>query len=148
MMPFTPVGSLGDVIAVSLLARDLARALDDTRGSATEYQQVIQELWAFDQALHEVEHLSANCGQAVRANALCQTTTGMALQCRGSIDAFLTVIKRYQASLRKGGSGNVLRDTYWKVHWKVSQKDELQKFRAIISGQVSMLNMLLATTAM
>lgn len=147
-MPFTPVGSLGDVIAASLLVRDLAKALDDTRGSAPEYQQVIQELWAFDQALHEVEQLSANCGQAIQANALCQTTTQSALQCRGSINSFLVMIKRYQANLQNGGSGNVLSDAYWKIHWKVSQKDQLQRFRTIINGQVSILNMLLTTTAM
>ena len=148
MMSFTPVGSLGDVIALSLLVNDLVTALDDTRGSATEYQEVMRELWALDRALLEVEQLSINCGQAIQINALRQTSKQIALQCRESIDAFLTRIKRYQASLREGGSSNVIKDIYWKLHWKVSHKDDLQKFRTVINGQVSSLNTLLATSGM
>lgn len=147
-MPFTPVGSLGDVIAVSLLVKDLVTALDDTRGSAPEYQHVKRELVALNEALLEVEQLCASCGHAVQVNALRQTAKQIALQCRESIDAFLSKINCYEASLREGGSSNVMKDIYWKVHWKISHKDDLQKFRTIINGQVSSLNTLLATAGM
>jgi len=44
-------GSVGDVIAVGQIAWALARALTDSRGSAKEYQDLVKELQAFDQAL-------------------------------------------------------------------------------------------------
>lgn len=136
------------MVAISLLVKDLVTALDDARGSATEYQQLIRDLWAFDQVLHDVEQLSADCGQAFQITPLCQTTKRIALQSRESINAFLVTIKRYQRSLQEGGSNSVVRDIYWKAHWKVSQKDHLFKFRTIVNGQVSLLNTILAAAMM
>lgn len=42
-MPIT-FGSVGDVISVCLLIKDLVKTLDDSRGSSAEYQEVIREL--------------------------------------------------------------------------------------------------------
>ena len=47
-------GSVGDIIAVGQIAWALAKALTDSRGSAKEYQDLIKELQAFDQALLQV----------------------------------------------------------------------------------------------
>ena len=44
-------GSVGDIIAVGQAAFALAQALTDSRGSAKEYQELVKELRAFDQAL-------------------------------------------------------------------------------------------------
>jgi len=50
-------GSVGDVIAVGQLAWSLSQALTDSRGSAKEYQDLVKELQAFDQALLQVPTL-------------------------------------------------------------------------------------------
>ena len=47
-------GSIGDIIAVAQIASALALALNDSRGSAKEYQSLKKELQAFDQALLQV----------------------------------------------------------------------------------------------
>lgn len=47
-------GSVGDVIAVGQVAWALAQALTDSRGSSKEYQGLVKELKAFDQALLQV----------------------------------------------------------------------------------------------
>lgn len=47
-------GSVGDIIAVAQIASALALALNDSRGSAKEYQSLKKELQAFDQALLQV----------------------------------------------------------------------------------------------
>jgi hypothetical protein len=47
-------GSVGDIIAVAQLACALAQALRDSRGSGKEYQGLVKELQAFDQALLQV----------------------------------------------------------------------------------------------
>jgi hypothetical protein len=36
--------SAGDVIAVSILIKDVIKARDNSRGSAAEYQEVVREL--------------------------------------------------------------------------------------------------------
>lgn len=53
-MPVT-FGSVGDIISVCLLVKDLVEALDKARGSKAEYQSAIRELWILDRALLEIE---------------------------------------------------------------------------------------------
>ena len=53
-MPPITFGSVGDIIAVSQIARSLVRALNDAKGSAKEYQELLKELQAFDQAILQV----------------------------------------------------------------------------------------------
>jgi hypothetical protein len=47
-------GSIGDIIAVGQLVWGLTSALSGSRGSAKEYQGLVKELQAFDQALLQV----------------------------------------------------------------------------------------------
>jgi hypothetical protein len=49
--------SAGDVIAVSILIKDVIQGLSDSRGSAVEYQEVIRELYSLNKALLEAELL-------------------------------------------------------------------------------------------
>lgn len=56
-MPIT-FGSVGDIISVSLLVKDILVALDDSRGSSAEYQGIIRELYILDRALLEIGQLS------------------------------------------------------------------------------------------
>ena len=142
-MPIT-FGSVGDIISISLLIKDLIKCLDESRGSSAEYQAIIRELWSLDQALLEVELLLRSCKQPVELSGLRETTRHCAEQCRKLIVDFRDRTKRYQQVLR-GGTGNLVRDTTAKIRWHVSEKDDLVKFRAAITAQCSSLNILLAT---
>ena len=142
-MPIT-FGSVGDIISVSLLIKDLVKCLDGSRGSSAEYQAVIRELWSLDQALLEVELLHRSCKQSVELSGLCETTNRCAEPCRKLIEDFRDRTKRYRQVL-SGGPGNLVRDTTTKIRWHVSEKDDLAKFKAAITAQCSSLNMLLAT---
>ena len=70
-MPVT-FGSVGDIISVCLVIKDLIKVLDDSRGSSSEYQAVIRELWSLDRALLEVELLSRSYERTFELNALGQ----------------------------------------------------------------------------
>lgn len=142
-MPIT-FGSVGDIISISLLIKDLIKCLDESRGSSADYQAIIRELWSLDQALLEVELLLRSCKQSVELSGLRETTRSCAEQCRKLIVDFRDRTKRYQQVLR-GGTGNLVRDTTAKIRWHVSEKDDLVKFRAAITAQCSCLNILLAT---
>jgi hypothetical protein len=137
--------SAGDVIAISILIKDVIKALDDSRGSAAEYQEVIRELWSLDRALLEVERLSRTFETTVELNALSCAARRAEEQCRLYISAFLDNIKTYNRSLRHGGSGSLLRDAAKKIQWTFAQKDELAKFRTEVNGHTSAINMLLIT---
>ncbi len=140
-------GSVGDIIAICIIIKDLVKALDDSKGSSAEYQEVIRELWALDRVLLEVELLWRTCESTNELNALRETANRMADQCRRSIEGFLKKVKKYRPSLGGGGSGSVLRDTTMKIRWQVSHADELTKFRAEINAHCSAINMLLLTAS-
>lgn len=140
-------GSFGDIITLCIIIKDLVKALDDSRGSSAEYQEVIRELWALDRVLLEVELLWRTCEDSVELNALRETARRMADQCRQSIEGFLTKIKKYGPSLRDGGSGSVFRDATMKIRWQIAHADELTKFRAEINAHCSAINMLLLTAS-
>ena len=142
-MPIT-FGSVGDIISVSLLIKDLVKCLDESRGSSAEYQAVIRELWSLDHALLEVELLLRSCKQSVELSGLSQTANRCVEQCRKCISDFEGKVKRYQGTLG-GGTGSLVRETTAKVRWRVSIKDDLAKFRANVTSQTSLLNILLAT---
>ena len=140
-------GSVGDIITLCIIIKDLVKALDDSKGSSAQYQEVIRELWALDRVLLEVELLWRTCESTNELNALRETAHRMADQCRRSIEAFLKKVEKYRPSLRDGGSGSVLRDATMKIRWQVSHADELTKFRAEINAHCSAINMLLLTAS-
>ena len=144
-MPIT-FGSVGDIISLSLLIKDLVRTLDNSRGSSAEYQAVIRELWSLDHALLEVEAFTRSCDQTVQLNALSATANQCADQCRKCITNFHEHVKKFERSLQPGGSGNFIKDTASKVRWQISEKEDLAKFRAEIHAHCFSINMLLTTT--
>lgn len=138
-------GSVGDIISVCLLVKDLVAALDESRGSAAEYREVRLELRALERALLEVEVLSRSHASTVKLNALYATARKAALGCQQPVAAFLDRIKKYDPSLSEAASRNIVRNTIMKIRWQVSQKGEVTRFRVEISAHSSSINMLLAT---
>ena len=145
-MPLTP--GAGDIIAVSILIKDLIKCLDESRGSPAEWQAVTRELWSLDRALLEVEVVLRDCKKSLELNSLWDTANRCAEQCRKCILDFQKTTERYQKTLQQGGTGNVFRDSTAKVRWRVFQKDDLAKFRAEITAHRSSMNILLATAGM
>ena len=146
-MPIT-FGSVGDIISLSLLIKDLIRSLDKSRGSSAEYQAVISELVSLDYALLEAEVLSRSCEETVQLKALSTGVRQCAEQCRKCITHFRDVVKRFEKSLRPEGSGSLVRDVALKMRWQISEKENLAKFRAEINAHCHSINMLLTTTGM
>ena len=144
--------SVGDMITVNILIKDVFKALNDSTDASAEYRELCRELWSFDRALLEVELLSRTCDTSVELNALSHTVRRVAGQCKECIEGFLGGIKGYERSLRDGGReegrlGKVC-DIGRKVRWGLTQKGELARFRTEISGHSSVINMLLITANM
>lgn len=143
-MPVT-IGSVGDIISLSILIKSIVNSLDDSRGSSAEYQATIRELWNLDRALLQVELIFQSCEQTMELNALRATAGQCAEQCRECITKFRDHISPFQRSLQTGHSGNFMKDVASKITWQVSAKS-LAKFRTEINAHCMTINMLLATT--
>ena len=143
-MPIT-FGSVGDIISLSILIKNIVNSLDDSRGSSVEYQATIRELWNLDRALLQIELIFQSCEQTVELNALRATAGQCAEQCRECVTKFRDQISHFQRSLQTGHSGNFMKDVASKIRWQVSAKS-LAKFRTEINAHCMTINMLLATT--
>ena len=141
-------GSVGDIICVSLLIKDLVKCLDESRGSSTEYQAVIRELWSLDRALLQVELLLRSYKQSIELSDLWENANYCVEQCRKCISDYQAKTKKYQGVLQGRGTGNLFKDTTARIRWHVSEKDDLAKFRAEITTLGSSLNLLLITIGM
>ena len=142
-MPIT-FGSVGDIISVCLIVKDLVDALDKSRGSATEYQEIIRELRCLDRSLLEVEKLSRELDISAELNALCVTAKHTVDKCRSSVDSFLAKVRKYEKYLREEGSRNVVKDSAMKMKWQIFRSSELAKFKVEVIAHYSSINALIA----
>ncbi|KAH8592186.1 hypothetical protein B0O99DRAFT_689964 [Bisporella sp. PMI_857] len=143
-MPVT-FGSVGDIVAVCLIIKDLVDALDKSRGSSAEYQQIIRELWTLDRVLLQVIQLSESYRDCIEFHVLGITVVQAVENCRRSMNDFLGKVRKYERSLRDQGSGNFLKDSARKLQWQVFKREEMEKFRFEIMSQSSFINISIAT---
>jgi hypothetical protein len=144
-------GSVGDIIAVSLLVKDCVHALSDTNGSTAEYQAVVRELYILEKTLLEVGILSktyATTAELVVLFASLETTIN---QCRASLVAFKAKTQRYEHHLgstsTKKTAFEVVSGGAKKILWQVQMKDDVSRFRAeVVAYSVSIGQLLAAAT--
>lgn len=114
--------SPSDILGGASLAYQLCRALSERNGSAREYQQLIAELNVVHKVLLQVEQLRAS-------NQLAQATLNALLFATNSaneaMEVFFANHKKYGESLRPGGTGNVLKDSWMKGRWAVQMESDV-----------------------
>lgn len=138
-------GSVGDIISVSLLIKDVLKALSSTRGSPADYQGVVNELYVLDTALLQVEQLARTNPPNPQLEALWVTAQQTVGKCLGSLNNFKDGIQKYNSSLSNGGSRNVFKDVGRRLQWEFQQKERVSKFRAELMSYSHSIEMLLAT---
>jgi hypothetical protein len=142
------IGGIGDILALITLVREVATALDGSRGSKAEYQEVRCELEGLENALllhHQL--LQARCNDPA-LNAIFKSTRSRAEDCQRCIEVFSKQAVKFERSLGVGRGGNVCRDVTMKVRWQMSKKEEVARFRAELAQHISSLNMLLGIANM
>ncbi|KAJ0414085.1 hypothetical protein BJY00DRAFT_46191 [Aspergillus carlsbadensis] len=144
-------GSLGDIITLSLLIKDIIRTLDSTRGSAAEYAQVVADLGDLDKILLEFHSLSRTCENSPEYAVLGGIAKNIAAHCQDCLKAFSEKMKRYErldsANTASTGSKSlgVMRDSYLKVHWRVRHHDSLEEFRRQVQRHLQAMTAVVAT---
>ena len=139
---FPPFGfSVGDFINGISLIKELINALEDSAGSSSEYRELIKELYSLERALVEVKHLNLNESQLHQKAALCQAAN----QCQETIDDFLQTIQKYQPALSNGTLKFSLKGSLRKIQWALCKKDDVENFRAKVTGHTAAVSILLLT---
>ena len=136
--------SAGDFIAALELVTTVVNALRESGGSSAEYQALVSQLYTLETALLRVKRLELDESQHAEVVALRQA----AAQCQRTIDGFWGKIKKYQPSLRAGGSGSRVKDGWMKVQWAVCKKEDLARFKADLMGHTESIELLLTTVQM
>lgn len=126
--------SVGDILGGASLAYKLCKALCETKGPARDYQQLIAELNVVHKVLIQVEQLrvSNQLAQAT-VNAVLFTTNAA----NEAMEVFLTDYEKYRESLKEGGSGNVLKDSWRKWQWTFQMETEVRYTISVKVGRSS-----------
>jgi hypothetical protein len=144
-MPVT-FGSVGDIVAVGLLVKDLIAALDEARGSKAEYRAAVQAIKTLDDTINLVNQHVIRQGVATsELRNLCETSRQAVARCSALGDAFLKRIRRYQTTFEESHRPNKLKEITMGVRWRIGEKEALERFHAEVLGASLSLQTLLAT---
>jgi hypothetical protein len=140
--------SAGDFISALELVSTIVGCLRESGSSSSEYRALISQFYTLETALLRVKALKLDDSQHAEVVAL----RAAASQCQRTIDAFWEKIKKYQPSLRAGGSGSgtgsKVKDGWMKIKWALCQKEDLVRFKAELMGHTESIEILLATVQM
>jgi hypothetical protein len=149
-MPVT-CGSIGDIIAIGILVKDLVTALNQSRGSQAEYKQLVDELNLLHDVLTRIGNLCnaiTTAGRRLEVSALHNTALQVAHSCRKCIEGFTnTRLKKYVKTLGSSGArekSEAFKAAVAKIRWQLGEKEEVARFRAEIAGQTTLLDLVLS----
>ena len=111
--------------------------------SSSRYQGLDGELTALAELLLQIQSLS----KAHQENADSKGLNKEIESCRRTLDGVRVKISKYAASLSGKGSGNGLRDTFWKLKWQ-NQSDRLVEARRLVNGHCVRLQLQLSALGM
>ena len=132
--------SVGDFINAIQLIHKITRALNKTGGASLEYQYAILDLNNLSNVLGLLQKLEPSTTEDTNhVNAI----RGMALACQFPLRDFLTKMEEYDRALDLFVDRTTLRTASKKVKWAVKMEDEVQKFRTVVAGKISSINLLL-----
>lgn len=141
-------GSFGDFLSIAALIKDIVEALNDSRGSSKKYQELINGLGILNTAMEQVRQLCTSQRFLADIESTLVTALEQAVaKVWQSLEDFHAKIWKYSASLSPGGSGNVVKDAFRKIQYKLEEKD-VQDFHQEILEYKTSLELLLQLAQM
>ena len=111
-------GSVGDIIAICQVISTTINALSASRGSAVEYQALLNELASLEQAVEAAKSLLEKPSAPQASLLQYEEQLGIALQsCRESLDHELAQIQKFSKSLGKSALTQSAKINFWKLRW-------------------------------
>ncbi|KAH6975231.1 hypothetical protein BKA56DRAFT_675286 [Ilyonectria sp. MPI-CAGE-AT-0026] len=133
-------GAVGDFISIGLIIRDIVTALNDSRGSAWDYRELIESLDLLERSLKEIYRIYSDPDLSGDLGGLRTAASDTARQITRALTEFRQKIAKYAGCLSGAGSGNLFKDAMRKVQWKLDEKD-IHKFRTEIECYTQSLRM-------
>ena len=133
--------STGDFISIISLIRTILGALVESNGAASQYRLVMTILKGLENSVKYVETIEY--GDEALAAELQQA----AERFENSTKTFEDKIRKYEPSLKAGGSSKKWRDTMRKIQWTLN-KDDVTAFQAEILIHASNVQLLLQSAHM
>jgi hypothetical protein len=143
-MPIT-FGSVGDIIAVGQLVKEVLDALSSSRGAAVQYQESKQELFGLSRALLEAELQFREYQHTPSLQGTCSAAYQCVASCRRSLENFRQKITPYDKALCSASTSNALQKATRKVQWSLTAKEDAGNFRHEVLQHTSILNIHLNT---
>ena len=133
--------SVGDFVAGIHLISKVIKALEDSRGAASEYQSLIPELLRLQSLSQELQDIKPDASNLDHVNAV----RGMALTFQKPLAEFLEKIEKYKSSLAKDSHvRNSFQGLHRKAQWAIVMPEEIDKLRSMITMKIATISLLLA----
>lgn len=123
------------------MIRKISKALKETGGATSEYQDAVIELKGLKHALQHLEALEPTEDNLSHVNAI----RGMALACQLPLRDFMVKLARYEKSLGPWTDRTTFRGASRKAIWAIEFSGEVEKLRALVAAKQISINLLLAT---
>ncbi|KAL8916910.1 MAG: hypothetical protein Q9208_008274 [Pyrenodesmia sp. 3 TL-2023] len=133
--------SVGDFINTINLIRKIVKALKETGGASSEYQNAVIELQGLKHTLQHLEALKPTEDNLGYVNAI----RGMALACKLPLQDFMTSLEAYEESLGPWAHRSPFGHLGRKTRWAISFGKEVEKLRAVVAAKQISISLLLAT---
>lgn len=147
-MSFGPTfGSFGDFVSIALLVTEICVALNESRGSAKKYQDLMQNLDVLSKSTQALENIYRDPQHAEAFDAISVTALQTVEQIRKQLEGFHGRLRKYDPSLTPGGCGNALKDVGRKLQFRLEEGD-IEKFLARIVGYNIVLRTFLDITSL
>ncbi|KAI0534172.1 hypothetical protein GGR58DRAFT_69255 [Xylaria digitata] len=131
--------SVGDILAVSKLVADIISCLNDSKGSQSEYRDLVRELECLQISLVHLDKLPRS-----EASQVLDSIKYAALSCRRPLEEFLARIRNYDRSLGIQSKLNPVKATIDKIKFPLHHGDEIKKLQAYLSVHIGAINTVLA----
>lgn len=148
-MSFAPTfGSFGDFISIALLIKEIYTALDEQKGSAKKYQDLIRSLDILLKTVQAVDSAyrgPQNVGEFDSTSVIALQTVQ---QIRKYLEEFVARFYKYAPTLSPGGSGNKAKDVARRVQFRILEDKDIGNFQMQITGYIMLLQTLVEVSTL
>ena len=131
--------SIGDIAAATKILIPIANGLDEMRGAASQFQQVVRDFNALRTVVEFIEDLCPNDAEFSVAQALCARSQSS----QHVLVDFLASVTKYDKSLGGDSGSKWHRGTLRKSQWALFMSKEVQKLQDVIGPQIQSIDLLL-----
>ncbi|KAF6230035.1 hypothetical protein HO133_004373 [Letharia lupina] len=131
---------MSDLFAALKIVKDSFEAVNEKKGAAADYANLVSEIDSLWDGLEAVEDIQSDPDLSEKQIAAIKRAVDACYDC---VESFLESVSDYQPHLGSNSSG--FASNYRKIKWALCKKDDVAKFRGRLGRHISSINMLLIT---